>query len=83
MTDQARSPARTDAEIQQAVWTCLATMLPTDQTQVESNALGLTSALANWTTNDLLRLVGTLSALAAHFYRQLEANHSKHPAGDE
>jgi len=84
MTDDESRPARTDDEIQRAVWTCVVTFLPTDPTQVESNALGLTDALlADWTSEELVRLIGTLAALTANFYRTLEANHKTPDTDDE
>lgn len=79
--DETDRPPRTDDEITSAVWTWLAAMLPTDQTQVESNMLGLFDAMADWTAQDLLRLVATTAGLTAHFYRALETNHNQQQEG--
>jgi hypothetical protein len=77
MTADDFEPPPTDAEIEQAVWTALAAMLPTGQ--VEANMLSLVDPLADWTADDLRRLVGALAGLAAHFYRTLDRIHEGRP----
>ncbi len=74
MTDE---PQRSDDEVKQAVWASLAAFSPTDPVQVEANSLGLAGALADWTSADLIRVLGILATLTAHFYRTLETNHGQ------
>lgn len=74
----------TPEQLENACNICIEAMLPTDQTQLESNLAGLKDALAHYNREALTELIVALACIAAEQHAMLADGNSRAlPEADE